>query len=64
MPEIIETYWNVNFLTVNLLNLKDAEIIETYWNVNFLTVNLLNLKDAEIIETYWNVNSGRIIYCL
>ena len=33
--EIIETYWNVNFLTVNLLNLKDAEIIETYWNVNY-----------------------------
>ena len=32
--EIIETYWNVNSLTVDLEKGRWYEIIETYWNVN------------------------------
>ena len=32
--EIIETYWNVNCLSVFNIRTRIIEIIETYWNVN------------------------------
>ena len=34
LSEIIETYWNVNFLIVSDTLRHCFEIIETYWNVN------------------------------
>ena len=31
--EIIETYWNVNFVRIANLAGVETEIIETYWNI-------------------------------
>ena len=38
--EIIETYWNVNFLFTSCNLCYWQEIIETYWNVNFYAHNI------------------------
>ena len=34
LAEIIETYWNVNFVVLFPVVRVVPEIIETYWNVN------------------------------
>ena len=53
--EIIETYWNVNFLVMHYRSDVDFEIIETYWNVNLGNKIRDGIVETEIIETYWNI---------
>ena len=36
LPEIIETYWNVNHDSTGIKRRDCTEIIETYWNVNVI----------------------------
>ena len=53
---LIETYWNVNTLSLNSSRVVVPVLIETYWNVNMKSKNKDRQVFRVLIETYWNVN--------
>ena len=58
---LIETYWNVNYLTAMPGAATACVLIETYWNVNQLNPVTVDKQYIVLIETYWNVNAFSIL---
>ena len=56
--DLIETYWNVNFIQQGKRSKFIYDLIETYWNVNMLAKCQHLIIWVDLIETYWNVNQA------
>ena len=54
--ELIDTLWNVNFISIICYMMLLVELIDTLWNVNFFTYEYQKTSTLELIDTLWNVN--------
>ena len=61
---LIETLWNVNFLSPVIVLDRVIVLIETLWNVNFSADTQQVLRSTVLIETLWNVNFEMLQYLL
>ena len=57
---LIDTWWNVNTLTVSVMPDSIKVLIDTWWNVNFIYATIRKTDILVLIDTWWNVN--RMIY--
>ena len=55
---LIETLWNVKYLTLSRIAGCTFVLIETLWNVKLNTLTTVFLADVVLIETLWNVNTS------
>ena len=58
--ELIDTQWNVNYISDKVNEHKREELIDTQWNVNFDRQIFILNTEFELIDTQWNVNNGFI----
>ena len=53
---LIDTWWNVNFVYLNLIRIFHIVLIDTWWNVNVGRFHELLHSRTVLIDTWWNVN--------
>ena len=54
---LIDTWWNVNYLMMQLRKAFNSVLIDTWWNVNAEQGDVSEYDLSVLIDTWWNVNS-------
>ena len=53
---LIDTWWNVNNASAEILPLSSPVLIDTWWNVNEFSKCSIDDSLRVLIDTWWNVN--------
>ena len=53
---LIDTWWNVNTVSITKENGVTTVLIDTWWNVNVFKSNRNIRRYIVLIDTWWNVN--------
>ena len=53
---LIDTWWNVNHLSLRHRKKKINVLIDTWWNVNAADCSRCCWQASVLIDTWWNVN--------
>ena len=61
---LIDTWWNVNFISQRKNTTALSVLIDTWWNVNSYNEGKESGSRLVLIDTWWNVNSFDGSRCL